>query len=149
MVCTTIKPTKIKYSQLFHVDKCAKFIADYITYQQLENPLVLVSDYFSAAFDGRPTFLKSTKYEIGIAKNRDKYKCIRKKTFSRLYLCMRSPSHQFMMSHQVWQAPLQLKRRGGMRKNCQKLQYKVQTQLNLNTGINKKRCSIKTSTVLH
>lgn len=44
MVCTTIRPTTIKYPEFQTWQGCAKFVADHLTYEVLENPIVLVSN---------------------------------------------------------------------------------------------------------
>ncbi|KAL0269096.1 UNVERIFIED_CONTAM: hypothetical protein PYX00_006930 [Menopon gallinae] len=51
MVCTTIRPTTMKYPE-FHTWKgCAAFVADHLTYEPLENPTVLVSLFrFTSSF---------------------------------------------------------------------------------------------------
>lgn len=46
MVCTTIRPTTIKYPEFQTWQGCAKFVADHLTYEVLENPTVLVSTEF-------------------------------------------------------------------------------------------------------
>lgn len=37
-ICTTIRPTKLPFVELYEWDKCAKFVADYIDYEELEYP---------------------------------------------------------------------------------------------------------------
>ena len=37
-ICTTIRPTKLPYTELYHWEKCAKFIADYLEYEELPDP---------------------------------------------------------------------------------------------------------------
>ena len=37
-ICTTIRPTKLPYTQLYEWDKCAKFISDYLEYEELGDP---------------------------------------------------------------------------------------------------------------
>ena len=37
-ICTTIRPTKVPYPELYEYDKCAKFIADFIEYEELNPP---------------------------------------------------------------------------------------------------------------
>ena len=37
-ICTTIRPTKLPVVELYDWERCAKFISDYITYEQLEDP---------------------------------------------------------------------------------------------------------------
>ena len=38
-ICTTIRPTKLPYVELYDWDKCAKFVADYLDYEELEDPI--------------------------------------------------------------------------------------------------------------
>ena len=38
-ICTTIRPTKLPFTELYEWDKCAKFISDYLEYEELPNPL--------------------------------------------------------------------------------------------------------------
>ena len=33
MVCTNLRPTQLKFKQLYDFDLCAQFVADYLTYQ--------------------------------------------------------------------------------------------------------------------
>lgn len=40
-ICTTIKPTKLPFTELYDWDKCAKFISNYLEYEQLEIPTKL------------------------------------------------------------------------------------------------------------
>ena len=37
-ICTTIRPTKLPYTELYEWEKCAKFIADFIEYEELPEP---------------------------------------------------------------------------------------------------------------
>ena len=37
-VCTTIRPTQMPYKDLYEVDACAKFLADFLVYEPLEDP---------------------------------------------------------------------------------------------------------------
>ena len=37
-ICTTIRPTKLPYVELYDWDKCAKFVADYLDFEELEHP---------------------------------------------------------------------------------------------------------------
>jgi hypothetical protein len=37
-ICTTIRPTKLPYTELYDWEKCAKFVADFLEYEQLEYP---------------------------------------------------------------------------------------------------------------
>ena len=37
-VCTTIRPTKLPYKHLYNWDACAKFLANYLEYEELEYP---------------------------------------------------------------------------------------------------------------
>ena len=46
MVCTSLRPTQLKFKQLYDFDLCAQFVADYLTYQviilYLTNPIVML-----------------------------------------------------------------------------------------------------------
>ena len=37
-ICTTLRPTKLPYTELYEWDKCAKFIADFLEYEELSVP---------------------------------------------------------------------------------------------------------------
>jgi len=37
-ISTTIRPTKLPYVELYHWEKCAKFVADFLEYEELEVP---------------------------------------------------------------------------------------------------------------
>lgn len=37
-ICTTIRPTKLPYVELYDWEKCAKFVADFLDYEELEVP---------------------------------------------------------------------------------------------------------------
>jgi hypothetical protein len=37
-ICTTLRPTKLPYTELYEWDKCSKFIADFLEYEELEQP---------------------------------------------------------------------------------------------------------------
>lgn len=37
-ICTTIRPTKLPYTELYEWEKCAKFVADFIEYEELPEP---------------------------------------------------------------------------------------------------------------
>ena len=37
-ICTTIRPTKVPFPELYEYDKCAKFLADFIEYEELQPP---------------------------------------------------------------------------------------------------------------
>ncbi|XP_062503409.1 dynein regulatory complex subunit 7-like isoform X2 [Corticium candelabrum] len=41
LVCTSIRPTQLPYKELYDVDGCAQFLADYVDYLPLENPTEL------------------------------------------------------------------------------------------------------------
>lgn len=47
MVCTTIRPTTLPYSQLSTWQECASFIADHVIYEPLSEPVLIVSAIFS------------------------------------------------------------------------------------------------------
>ena len=38
-ICTTIRPTKLPYTELYDWDKCAKFVADYLEYEEIPEPI--------------------------------------------------------------------------------------------------------------
>ena len=40
-ICSTIRPTKLPFTELYDYQGCAKFIADYMEYEELEYPNVL------------------------------------------------------------------------------------------------------------
>lgn len=42
-VCTTLRPTSLNYTELYDLDGCAQFVADYLAYEELEDPLVSTS----------------------------------------------------------------------------------------------------------
>ncbi len=37
-ICTTIRPTQLPYTDLYEWDRCAKFISDYLEYEELDTP---------------------------------------------------------------------------------------------------------------
>ena len=37
-ICTTIRPTKLPYTELYQWDKCANFVSDYLEYEELFEP---------------------------------------------------------------------------------------------------------------
>jgi len=37
-ICTTIRPTKLPYTDLYDHENCAKFIANYLEYEELAEP---------------------------------------------------------------------------------------------------------------
>lgn len=37
-ICTTVRPTKLPYKHLYNWDACAKFLANYLEYEELEYP---------------------------------------------------------------------------------------------------------------
>lgn len=47
MVCTTIRPTTIRFPEFRTWEGCASFVADHLNYEPLEKPRLLVSDHFS------------------------------------------------------------------------------------------------------
>jgi hypothetical protein len=40
-ICTTIRPTKLPYPELYDYVGCAKFVSDYLEYEELAEPNVL------------------------------------------------------------------------------------------------------------
>lgn len=40
-ICTTIRPTKMPYTELYNYNDCAKFLANYLEYEELPEPNVL------------------------------------------------------------------------------------------------------------
>jgi hypothetical protein len=38
-ICTTLKQTKLPFTELYEWDKCSKFISNYLEYEQLDNPV--------------------------------------------------------------------------------------------------------------
>ena len=39
-VCTTVRPSKLDYTQLYDLTPCCEFVANYLEYEQLESPLL-------------------------------------------------------------------------------------------------------------
>lgn len=39
-VCTTVRPSKLSFTELYDLEPCARFIADYLEYEPLENPIM-------------------------------------------------------------------------------------------------------------
>jgi len=37
-ICTTIRPTKLPFTQLYNYQDCAKFVANYLEYEELPEP---------------------------------------------------------------------------------------------------------------
>lgn len=47
MVCTTIRPTTMRFPEFQTWEGCASFVADHLNYEPLDKPQLLVSDHFS------------------------------------------------------------------------------------------------------
>ncbi len=39
-VCTTLRPSQMVYTELYDLDGAAQFVADFLSYEPLEDPLV-------------------------------------------------------------------------------------------------------------
>lgn len=39
-VCTTLRPSQLVYTELYDLDGAAQFVADFLSYEPLEDPLV-------------------------------------------------------------------------------------------------------------
>jgi hypothetical protein len=39
-VCTTLRPSQLVYTELYDLDGTAQFVADFLSYEPLEDPLV-------------------------------------------------------------------------------------------------------------
>ena len=39
-VCSSLRPTQLSYTELYDLDGCCKFVADFVAYEPLEDPLV-------------------------------------------------------------------------------------------------------------
>lgn len=37
-ICSTLRPTKLPYTELYDWDRCSKFVADYLEYEELPEP---------------------------------------------------------------------------------------------------------------
>ena len=37
-ICTTLRPTKLPYTDLYEWERCAKFLSDYLDYEELTEP---------------------------------------------------------------------------------------------------------------
>jgi hypothetical protein len=37
-ICTTIRPTKLPFTELYDWEKCSKFVSDYLEYEELSPP---------------------------------------------------------------------------------------------------------------
>ena len=37
-ICTTLRPTKLPFVELYEWNKCAKFVADYLEYEEMQYP---------------------------------------------------------------------------------------------------------------
>ena len=46
-VCTSVRPIALKHSRLYDWKECARFVADYLEFQMLENLTEIVGLYFS------------------------------------------------------------------------------------------------------
>lgn len=40
-ICTTVRPTKLEYNELYDLEQCATFVAEHIQYEALADPVVL------------------------------------------------------------------------------------------------------------
>lgn len=54
-VCTTIRPTLLPYPELYEWEGCARFVADHITYEPLEDSFVPVCVIISDGVIRQPT----------------------------------------------------------------------------------------------
>lgn len=43
MVCTTIRPTQLPYTDIADWKKCSKFVGDHFNYEPLDVPTIIVS----------------------------------------------------------------------------------------------------------
>lgn len=43
LVCTTIRPSQLVYTELYDLEGCCSFVADFLAYEALEDPLVGLS----------------------------------------------------------------------------------------------------------
>jgi hypothetical protein len=50
-VCTTIRPTQLPFKELYTLEGAAKFVADYISYEELSKPTELVRAGPSTTFN--------------------------------------------------------------------------------------------------
>lgn len=39
-ICTTVRPSKLSYSELYNLDSCCEFVATYLEYERLESPIL-------------------------------------------------------------------------------------------------------------
>ena len=39
-ICTTVRPSKLAYSELYNLDSCCEFVATYLEYERLESPIL-------------------------------------------------------------------------------------------------------------
>lgn len=51
MVCTTVRPTSMRYPELQHWQGCADFIADHIVYRPISHPTRLVSQHTTKSYE--------------------------------------------------------------------------------------------------
>lgn len=40
LLCCSLRPTQLAYSELYELDGAAQFVADFLSYEPLEDPLV-------------------------------------------------------------------------------------------------------------
>jgi len=49
-VCTTIRPTELKHKEMYELDKCARLIADFVSFEPLTDPVRLPEQLYSPTF---------------------------------------------------------------------------------------------------
>ena len=60
-ICTTIRPTKLPYVELYEWEKCAKFIADFIDYKSFQS-----QTNFQLKFHPQPTCSNGKRVTVSI-----------------------------------------------------------------------------------
>ena len=80
-VCTTVRPTKLFYSELYNLESCAGFVATYHEYEHLENPILfpetIPSPYAVMAWQGGDCFdLAITLCSLLCGVGYDAYVCV-------------------------------------------------------------------------
>jgi hypothetical protein len=59
-ICTTVRPSKLAYSELYNLDSCCEFVATYLEFERLESPILypesIPSPYSSMDWQGGDCF---------------------------------------------------------------------------------------------
>ena len=80
-ICTTVRPSKLAYSELYNLDTCCDFVATYLEYERLESPILypesIPSPYSIMDWQGGDCFdLAITLCSLLLGVGYDAYVCV-------------------------------------------------------------------------